>query len=283
MEISFGKTDGSASAEAVGQTGKFGHPGDPGALSSEPVKQSEALASGGLLLGDKLPTLRDIILPRLNIVQASGQLARAFPFGSLVYNQQTVLYSQPDIDMSTGNIRRAGTPPLVITVLGFRPTRFAEKVSGGTRGLIVDTEEQVRSNGGTLDYNEWQLKKASGMRRFEPLADAMIAIERPAIIKDDDTVFAYPVDDKKYALALWGLKGTAYTAACKRVWFHQRAMGCLRVAGYPSFSWNVSTRTEPGDGNPYAVPVVLPAAKSTPAFLEFVKSVLTAPEASVQQ
>jgi hypothetical protein len=282
MEVSFGKKDGSAPAETVGQTGTKGNIGDAGAPSSEPVKQSEALASGGLLLGDKLPTLRDIILPRLNIVQASGQLARAFPFGSLVYNQQTVLYSQPDIDMTTGNIRRAGTPPLVITVLGFRPTRFAEKVSGGTRGLIVDTEEQVRSNGGTLDYNEWTLKKASGMRRFEPLADAMIAIERPAFIKDDDTVFAYPVDDKKYALALWGLKGTAYTAACKRVWFHQRAMGCLRVAGYPSFSWNVSTRTEAGE-NPYAVPVVLPAAKSTPAFLEFVKSVLTAPEASVQQ
>lgn len=243
---------------------------------SDPVAPGQQLAPGGLLLGDKLPTFKDIILPRINIVQGVGLLKDRFPFGSIVFDGSSngaVLYTPPDIDQSTGNVKRAGTKPVVITVLGFRPTRFAEKVSGGIRGMIVDTEDAVRANGGTLDYSEWKLKAAVGMKRFEYLAEALIAIERPETLADDDTVFGYAVDGKKYTLAIWGLKGTAYTAAAKRVFFTARAMGCLRT-GYPSYSYNVSTRVEKRENNTYAVPVCLPNAKSTPAFLEFVGTIL---------
>lgn len=246
---------------------------------SGPVNADQQLAPGGLLLGDKIPTFKDIILPRLNIVQGVGLLKDNFPFGSIVFNQQAVLYVPPDIDMKTGTVKRAGTPPVNLTVLGFRPTRFAEKVSGGARGIIVDTEEAVRANGGTLDYNEWKLKQNAGMKRFEYLAEALVAVERPTGLADDDTIFVYAVDGKKYALAIWGLKGTAYTAAAKRVFFTARSMGCLR-SGYPSWNYAVSTISKQTEGNTYAVPVCLPAAKSTPAMLEFVGGILNTPEVS---
>jgi hypothetical protein len=238
------------------------------------VADNQQLATGGLLLGDKLPTFKEIILPRLNIVQGSGMLKDSFPFGSIVYNQQAVLYTPPDIDKQTGNIKRAGTKPVVITVLGFHPTRYAEKVVGGARGIIVNSEDAVRAAGGTLDYNEWKLKASSGMKRFEYLAEAVVAVERPECCADDDTVFVYSVDGKKYALAIWGLKGTAYTAAAKRVFFTARSMGCLQKGGYPSWSYSVSTRAETREQNTYAVPVCLPCCKSTPAFLEFANSIL---------
>jgi hypothetical protein len=282
MEVSFSKSgDGGAlpaSAVEIKQETHVveGVPVESTTTAVVPASEQQ-LAPGGLVLGDRLPAFKDIILPRINIVQGVGLLKDSFPFGSIVFNQQVVLFTPPDIDKQTGNIKRAGTPPVVLTVLGFRPTRYAEKVSGGARGLIVDSEDAVRANGGTLDYNEWKLKQSSGMKRFEPLADALVAIERPASITDDDTVFVYAVDGKKYALAIWGLKGTAYTAAAKRVFFTARAMGCLR-GGYPTYSFNVSTRSETRESNTYSIPVCLPAQKSTPAFLEFVASVLKAPE-----
>lgn len=288
MEVNFSTKPGEASTAApviektqvetpvpgVTAESTTGYTATPG-----PVNADQQLAPGGLLLGDKIPTFKDIILPRINIVQGVGLLKDNFPFGSIVFNQQAVLYLPPDIDRQTGNIKRAGTPPVNITVLGFRPTRFAEKVAGGARGSIVDTEDAVRANGGTLDYNEWKLKQNAGMKRFEYLADALIAIERPEAMADDDTIFVYAVDGKKYALAIWGMKGTSYTAAAKRVFFTARAMGCLRT-GYPSWNYAVSTRSEQREGNTYAVPVCLPASKSTPAFLEFVGGILNTPEVS---
>jgi len=142
--------------------------------------------------------------------------------------------------------------------------------------MIVDTEDGVKAAGGTLDYNEWKLKAKDGMKRFEPLADALIAIERPECISDDGSFFIYPIGDKKYALAIWGMKGTAYTAAAKRVFFTSRACGCLSK-GYPTRSFSMATRlTSYEGGNSAWVPVLLPHTPSTPEFMAWVEKVLKA-------
>lgn len=240
--------------------------------------QSGAIAPAGMVLGDTIPDFKDIILPRINIVQGIGHLKDMFPIGAIVFGQNTVLFTPPIVDGKTGNIKQAATPPVLLTVLGFRPVRFVEKVQGGVRGLIVNSEAEIRAAGGTLDYKEWNLKKGAGMKRFETLAEALIAIERPEHIADDDTIFVYPVEDggkvRKFALALWAMKGTAYTAAAKRVFFTARAVGSLRK-GYPTRSFNLTTVFESFDnGNGAWVPVCLPAAESTPAFMEFARAIL---------
>lgn len=253
----------------------------PAPPSAPPVTQAVAKVTGGgalaprgLVLGDKIPDFDDIILPRLNIVQNMGDLKDSFPLGALVFNQSTVVFTPPKVNAKTSVVEQAATAPVSLVCLGFRPTRFVEKVAGGGRGLIVKTEEEVRANGGTLDYNEWNLKKTDGMKRFEPLAEALVAIERPEIVADDDTVFVYPVDGKKYALALWGMKGTAYTAAAKRVFFTGRAMGCLRD-GYPSRSFALTTRWQKfSETNAAWVPVLIPGQPSTPELLAWVTGVL---------
>ena len=251
----------------------------------EPVKPTQALvpaapapgvpAQNGLLLGDKLPDLSEIIFPRVNLVQGIGKLKDTFIPGSIIFGQQVILFCPPDVDVTTGNVRRAATPPVTITVLGFRDTRYCEKVEGGARGLIVNTPAEVAASGGTLDWKEWNLKKGSGMKRFEPLADALVLIERPVDVKDDDTVFIFPADGKKYAVALWGMRGVSYTAAAKGVFFTQRSIGCLR-GGYPTMSWSVSTFLKPFQGGKSAwVPVCVPRGKSSPELLELAKQILT--------
>lgn len=238
--------------------------------------------SGGLILGDKIPDFGEIMMPRLNIAQSIGELGKSFDIGSIVFDQRIVLFNPPIVDAAAGKVVKEGLPPVGFVCLGFRPTRYVEKVKGGGRGLIVNTEDEVRANGGTLDYKEHQLKEKDGMKRFEPMAEALIAIERPAHLADDDTLFVYPVDGKKYALAFWAIKGTAYTAACKKVLFMQRAIGCLN-RGYPTFSFALSTRWSKFDnGNGAWVPVLIPQKASSPEFLAWVANVLNPAQAADQ-
>lgn len=243
-------------------------------------KTSRALtAPSGIVLGDKIPEFKDIILPRINFVQGVGALKDQFQQGSIIFGQNTVLFTPPVMDHTTGMVSQPALPPVNLVVFGFRPTRYVEKIVGGARGLVVNTEAEIRANGGTLDYKEWELKKASGMRLFQPLAEALLAIERPVHIADDDTVFTYSVDGKKYALCLWGMKGTAYTAAAKRVFFTARAVGCLSK-GYPTQRFSLVSRLEGfGGTNKAWVPVCIPAGKTSDEFLNFVSSVISAPEA----
>jgi hypothetical protein len=272
MNVSFG----------AGQTPVVETPAQPQAPAAAPASELPAVrlpsgvpAKSGLLLGDYVPDFSDIMLPRVNLVQGIGKLKDTFIPGSVILGQQTPLYVPADVDVSTGNVRRAATPPVGITVLGFRPTRFVEKVEGGARGLIVNSEDEVRRNGGTLDYQEWKLKKASGMKRFEALADAVVLIERPEQIKDDGTVFVFDCEGKKYAFAMFALKGTLYTAAAKKVFFTHRSIGCLREGGYPSFHYYLTTKLEnwPG-GNSSWIPICVSGTKSSPAFLDFVAGLI---------
>jgi hypothetical protein len=250
----------------------------PAQTALAPVPTSSAVQANapqqGLVLGDKIPDFKDIILPRLNIAQGIGNLGQVFDPGSIVFNQAVLLFKPPFTHPKDPTQNVPGTPPVNIVCLGFRPTRYVEQVQGG-RGMIVDTEDAVRANGGTLDYDEAQLKKKDGMKYFQALAEALIAIERPESIADDDNVFVYPVDGKKYALALWGMKGTAYTEAAKRVFFTYRAMGCLRAGGYPSKVFALSTRWKDfGNSRGAHVPVLIAGASTSPAFIEWVKAVL---------
>lgn len=235
--------------------------------------------SSGLLLGDKLPEFKDIILPRLNLTQNIGKMTESFDNGTLVYNQQVPLFIPGKINAKTQTLERAATPPVIMTVLGFKDTRYYEKVKWGgdasaVRGLIVDSEQAVRAAGGTLDYNEWKLKEKDGMKRFEYGADCLVAIERPAICEQNTSDFTFEVEGKFYALAMWNLRGSIYTAAAKRVFFTARRIGCLK-GGYPTWSYGVSTREENWQGGVSSwVPVCVPNKKNTPEFLDFVKSIL---------
>lgn len=272
MEVDFSaKTEGAAPAPVIPPPAAPSQISVPATVPSYGVPATDSGSGLGTL--DFLPEFKDIIWPRLNIVQNIGELNKSFPSGAIVHNQSLVLYRPTKFDKNNQPVEQ-GTKPLVMTVLGFHSPRYIEKVEGGARGLLVNTEEEVVKAGGTLDYKEWQLKKASGMKRFEPMADGLFIIQRPEQCDDDDTVFVYDIDGKKYAIALWSLKGAVYTAGCKSAWNMHRQLGCLKT-GWSAFSYNVSTRLKPfGGTNTAWVPVPLPASKSTPAMLEFAKGIL---------
>lgn len=286
MEVNFGKIEGASAAPVIDVAAQVTptptapapvNGGGPVGVGTPGVQTSTAVAApvkGGLVVGDKLPEMKDIMLPRINIVQGIGKLKDTFPQGGIIFGQNTLLFEPPTFNPD-GSAKQKGLPPVNMTVLGFRDTRYVEKIKGGERGLIVNTEAEVTANGGTLDYNEWKLKESTGIKRFEPLAEALVAIRRPDHLQNDGTTFVYDADGHQYALAIWAMKGVVYTAAAKRTFFTARQLGALRKGGYPSFNYNITTKLEkyPG-GNAAWVPVCLIGQASTAPFLEFVSSVL---------
>lgn len=257
----------------AGQTAVKEQPAPPTNTVAPPTSRS--VGQHNPLLGDYVPAMTDVILERVNISQALGRLKEAFAVGTIVFGRKTILYSGPDVDKATGTVRRAATPPAVITALGITKKRFVEVVPWGTQGLTVATEEAVMAAGGTLDFQEYELKKKDGMKRFQPLVDFMVAIEKPEHVKDDGTVFTFDVKGRKYTIGLWLFKGPSYTNACKRVLFPDRLKGCTKDGGYPSFSYAVTTRLEEhGSGKESFVPVFTVKERNSPAFLEFARSII---------
>lgn len=270
-EINFGP--GAVPTEQVAPT-----PTAPAASSTTAVAApaARAMAPGGPVLGDYIPTFRDIILPHLTLAQNMGELGKNFPPGSIVFDNRLALFTPPIADKATGVLSKPATPPILVTILGWKDTRFVQKIEGSAeRGMVVNSEAAVVAAGGTTDWQEWQLKKSSGCKYFQALATALTLIQRPDSVTDDDTVFTFEVDGAKFALAWWNMKGAVYTEAARKVFFTARQTGCLRIGGYPSYNFAVSTKLQPYPGNKSAwVPVCIPKAKSSPSFLDFAKSIL---------
>lgn len=223
------------------------------------------------------PSLSEIILPRINLVHSVGTLKDSFPVGSFVHNQELVLYTAPQINARTQTVERAGSPPLIVTFLDVRPVRYFENVKGGGRGMICDTEDQVRQVGGTTNFKEWELKAKDGMKRFDFGSDCLLAIERPEMAADDGTVFVFPVGDKKYALALYNMKGSAFTVL-KQTVNQWSLIGCLRDGlSTRSVALSAKLKPTPKRDSTYWCPVLVPSKETTPEFRDWAASVIATP------
>lgn len=237
-----------------------------------PVPQAP-VATPPAFFDDNNISFEDVIVPRLNIVQKVGDLSEIFNPGEIVLNQTTVVHVPVNKEKGV-----PGSGPLVIIPIGFKKTQFVEKVVGGGRGLFVNTEAEVVAAGGTLDYKEWDNSRntANPKKRFERYATCLLLVKRPdGILPDaEHQTFTHIIDGEYYALALMGMKGTAYTGLAKRL-FTERKIGFLK-SGYATFAWNLTTEIKsfPGaDGgkNYAAVPILGNGPKTSPALLEYVR------------
>jgi hypothetical protein len=198
--------------------------------------------------GDEDIPMEDVTLPRLNIVQKVGELSDNFEHGAIIFNNDQVL-----------------PRPVKVLVLGFAKKRFVEKVEGGGRGMIVDSEAEVVQAGGTLDYNE---AKATDKPLFQRLATALLLIECPEGV--DKLNFPHEYNGKNYAVGVWNMKGTAYTNGAKII-FTARKLGALRgAAGYRSAFWTTDTKLTKRENNSYYIPVLKLSEVTTAEFRDWI-------------
>lgn len=203
---------------------------------------------------DENLTLDDIILPRLNIVQRIGDLSAVFRPGDLVLDKTLVLPA-----------------PLHIILIGLGPLQYAEKVEGGTGGLLCRNLQQVAEVGGTIDY---QTAKTMNKTLFQLMRTGLIAIEKPESV-DAGLHFTQEWNGHLFCVALWSMKGSAYTHAVKAVFNTQRKLGLTRK-GHITQSWNleVNPAFKFKNGNIAAVPMVKPADPVPEALQLFLKDLI---------
>lgn len=294
MEVKFGK-DGSAqrvvdvqevntAADADAVAGEFPDEGAPRRYMPvvRPPAAPQAVATrprddrSRVDTSDDAISLGEIRLPALNIVQGVGDLMKTFDQGSFVFDQKLALTKPP----AKGKLGSETTPPLQILVIGFRPTRWAEKVAGGARGRIVNSEDNVYAVGGSTDYKSTHdgAGNLTGAY-FERLATALILIRAPdQIIKDLEKepdqlaeLFPYevapdpakPTETQRFALAQWHLRGSAHSGAAVPL-KTARKLTFLK-AGYTSRIIEVTCTLKPFGKNSAYVPIVRPGAHATEA------------------
>src|SRR6267142_996454 len=148
MEIKFGKGQAAVTVENA-QEAAAADSAKPANLPAViPAASLPAARGNNFTLGDFLPPFENVIFPRLNLVHNTGALKDFFIPGSLVLGRATALFVPPDINKDTGIVRRAATPPVVVTVLGHRPERFVEKPEEyvpGQQNQICYSEDEVRA------------------------------------------------------------------------------------------------------------------------------------------
>ncbi len=195
----------------------------------------------------------EIITPRINLVQKVGALGDIFNKGEVVLGKTLVL-----------------PQPINLLVLGFRKTQFTEAVEGGDLGRLFDTEAEVASVGGTLDYKE---SKATGKPLFKRLATAMLLLEKHPELDGCSFPLVSP-DGKQYAIALWSMKGGNFTHGAQVIKTAGR-LGHLRgengKADYTKAFYGLSTKLLAyKTGNSAYVPVLKVGAVTTPEFRAWV-------------
>jgi len=234
----------------------------------------------------------DIRMSRLNLVQRVGDMSEIFTPGELVLDTANVLYT-PELKKGSAAAVPA-TPPLILTVIGFKKTVFVEKIEGGAMGALYRTEEDVEKNGGTLDYKEWKQSVAEAavtgrkpLRRFDRMATMLALVEKPAQVPDpNQTLFPFEIEGRFCKLVFWSLKASLYNNGAKFI-FTDRKFGPLKDVkdasgkvidgGYTLRRYHVTTELMPFkgvSGSASWIPKFELGEKNSPEFRKSIRELL---------
>jgi hypothetical protein len=195
-------------------------------------------------------THEDLRVPRVNLVQKSGQLCDNFAPGSFLFEKQIVI-AKPGAAFTA-------------TALKFRKY-YQEKIEFGTSSempIKADTAEEVRALGGSLTFGH--------PRYFQEVADIMLAVKAPNELGEDaKELFAYNDGTDDYGLAIYTIAASAYTSLGKRILTDATFLlkGGLHLGQY-----EISSELKKNGTNSWYVPVGKFAGKHSAEKAEFFQS-----------
>jgi hypothetical protein len=224
------------------------------ALMDEETALAET-GGGSMALGQVSGSIdkTDLIIPRINIVQNVGPLSEGFDGGDLVFNKEFVLAHKEE--------------PVYLTVLSIKKT-YEEKLPydpDGPKPLVYETIQEVLDAG---LHVEWRNNEAPPVRE---VASVLVFIERPKDVKQ--LAFSHSINGVDYALALWSLRGTAYTRGAKKIF--SAAQIELAKDGLLSGRWEVTTERITSGGNYVFAPIMRLAGRNSPETVGLIKNALS--------
>lgn len=174
-------------------------------------------------------TSQDLRLPRLSLVNKSGDLSNSFVPGCWVIQKEHQVS-----DLSKDN-KEKGNP---ITVIGARMAKqYQENIPYDLRDSlptrVFNTAAEVRANGGIVN-------RRKGENNFSEIAHIEFFIqENDTLSEDAKALFYYTFGDKKYARVIYTASSTSFSAVA--VTMASALRGHLAVPGLIGGFWHLGS------------------------------------------
>jgi hypothetical protein len=194
------------------------------------VKESALVApaalndANGSLIGEW--GVQDTRLPRINLVNKSGELADKFTPGTFAINREHQLNSLADTKDKCNPIR-------VIAVRMVKQYRENTPYESDTPARIFNTASEVRSAGGVIS-------RAKGGNNFSEMAHIEFLVEAPEGLDEEaSSSFCHTIGGKQYARVVYTATGTAFGAVA--VTLASSLRGHLSATGLTGGQWELGS------------------------------------------
>lgn len=206
----------------------------------------------------------DFRLPRINIVQSVGPLSEDFDPGAVVLNKDIIV-------LPASTDPKAWGDPLNVTILNAKK-QFSENLpyESDETPETVDSLDEVTARGGWIDWRNDEKPP------WRPMLTALVLIEAPTEELSEEFSIQGP-DGKAYELALWTMKGSAYSRAGKAINTAARFALRNKETGLPELhkgKWTLQVRREKLGTNLVFVPRLRQHGKHDDEFIEFITTLL---------
>jgi hypothetical protein len=195
---------------------------------------------------------KDLIIPRMAIVQRVGPASKEFEPGQIVYNKETVL-AEPEeaINLVVLSIKKFYEEWLPYDPNGPKPKTFA------TARELADAKL----------YTDWRNDEQPPARE---VANVLVLVEKPDAV--DSTAFNKTIGGKDYAIALWTLRGVGYSYGAKKI-FSASSIDLAR-SGLLSGRWELATEDKMVNGNYVHVPILRLVGRNSAELVAEIKQAL---------
>lgn len=209
---------------------------------------SNVVSMDGQVQGEYTP--RDLTIPKLNLVNKTGDLSNTFNPGSFVYNKEVVIGD--------------GKKPANITIKRIAKFYLQDLPygSGETPKNFVSIRD-VRAAGGALATDN---DVEEGSDRY---SEAMTCIVLVQSLEKKHPLFPFEFNGEYYALAQWLLTKSAYKQTGRKLFTDSQL--ALRD-GIDTASYELTSSIRTNSQGSWYVPVVKLGAKHDAKFIEFVRS-----------
>ena len=178
--------------------------------------------------------IRDVKLPRVQIIQKISDDSSVFGAGAIVFNREVRLATEGQ--------------KIEVTFIRLRK-QYEEKLAIGSERMpaVYDTAEQVIAAGGSLQYGDQSY--------FQEVAQVQMVIRKPDTATEQESLlFPYEAPDGKwYAMAMWGVRSTAYTPVVPTLYTASRM---FLSNGLYNGNWELSTEKRTNLKGSWHVPAI---------------------------
>jgi hypothetical protein len=203
--------------------------------------------SNGSLIGEW--GVQDTRLPRINLVNKSGELADNFTPGTYTINREHQLNSLSDT-------KDKSNPVKAIAVRMVKQYRENTPYESETPGRIFNTAAEVRSAGGVVS-------RAKGANNFSEMAHIEFLVEAPEGLNEDASgSFCHTIGGKQYARVVYTATGTAFGAVA--VTLASSLLGHLSSTGLIGGMWDLGSTLVRDTKNSWWQPTLRSAGLVTP-------------------